>query len=118
MAPKKVAIVGGGCTGLAAFWALKYSGHEVHIFEATSRLGGITHLVQYEKRGKQIGVDTGLVYFKPSISLCSRALSFVSGAYLERQQIYTHFCSLKSKQIKSLRQKQTQLCKKLFPEVQ
>ncbi|KKZ67986.1 hypothetical protein EMCG_06327 [[Emmonsia] crescens] len=68
MAPKKVAIVGGGCSGLAAFWALKDSGHEVHIFESASKLGGISHLVQYEKNGKQIGVDTGLAYFKPSTS--------------------------------------------------
>ncbi|KLJ12696.1 hypothetical protein EMPG_12298 [Blastomyces silverae] len=68
MASKKVAIVGGGCSGLAAFWALKDSGHEVHIFESGSRFGGTTHLVQYEKRGKTIGIDTGLVYFKPSTS--------------------------------------------------
>ncbi|OJD14500.1 hypothetical protein AJ78_05150 [Emergomyces pasteurianus Ep9510] len=68
MAPKKVAIVGGGCSGLAAFWALKYSEHEVHIFESANRLGGMTHSVQYEKRGKQTGVDTGLAYFKPFTS--------------------------------------------------
>lgn len=68
MAPKRVAIVGGGSSGLAAFWALKDTGHEVHLFEAASRLGGRTHLFQYEKRGKQIGVDTRLVYFKPSTS--------------------------------------------------
>ncbi|PGG98621.1 hypothetical protein GX51_06706 [Blastomyces parvus] len=73
MAPKKVAIVGGGCSGLAAFWALKDSGHEVHIFESGSRCGGTTHLVQYERRGKTIEIDTGLVYFKPSTSpnLCA-----------------------------------------------
>ncbi|OJD23296.1 hypothetical protein ACJ73_05355 [Blastomyces percursus] len=45
MASKKVAIVGGGCSGLAAFWALKDSGHEVHIFESGSRFGGTTRLV-------------------------------------------------------------------------
>ncbi|EEH20880.2 hypothetical protein PABG_03111 [Paracoccidioides brasiliensis Pb03] len=68
MASKKVAIVGGGCSGLAAFWALKDSGHEVHLFEAASRLRGLTHLVQYEEKGYQIGVDSGLACFKASTS--------------------------------------------------
>ncbi|PGG98338.1 hypothetical protein AJ79_08905 [Helicocarpus griseus UAMH5409] len=68
MAPKKVAIVGGECSGLAAFWALKYSGHEVHIFESGNRLSSFTHPMQYEKGGKKIAVDTGLTYLKPSTS--------------------------------------------------
>lgn len=36
---KKVAIVGSGCTGIAALWALKSTDHEVHLYEAADRLG-------------------------------------------------------------------------------
>jgi len=35
---KKVAIVGSGCTGIGALWALKSTNHEVHLFEAADRL--------------------------------------------------------------------------------
>src|SRR5436190_21858793 len=39
MATKKVAIVGGGCSGLALLWALRTSNHEVHLFESSDHLG-------------------------------------------------------------------------------
>ncbi|KAK2800246.1 hypothetical protein FQN50_008210 [Emmonsiellopsis sp. PD_5] len=68
MAPKKVAIVGGGCSGLAAFWALRNTDHEAHIYDSANRLGGITHLAQYEKNGNQVNVDVGLVCFNPLTS--------------------------------------------------
>ena len=39
--PVRVAIVGGGCAGLAAAWELsRCPGHEVHVFEQSFRLGG------------------------------------------------------------------------------
>lgn len=37
----KIAIIGGGVTGLAAAWDLTAQGHEVDIFEAESRVGGL-----------------------------------------------------------------------------
>jgi uncharacterized protein with NAD-binding domain and iron-sulfur cluster len=38
--PRKVAIIGGGCAGLAAAWHLSRSGYEVHVYEKSWRLGG------------------------------------------------------------------------------
>ena len=59
---KKVAIVGSGCSGIGALWALKNTGHEVHLFEADSRLGGHTNTVTFRGRdGTQTQVDTGFI---------------------------------------------------------
>ena len=56
---KRVAIVGSGCAGIGALWALKSTDHEVHLFEADNRLGGHTNTVMFEHEGKQTNVDTG-----------------------------------------------------------
>ncbi|ETI28688.1 hypothetical protein G647_01139 [Cladophialophora carrionii CBS 160.54] len=58
---KRVAIVGSGCSGLGALWALRTStDHEVHMFEAASRLGGHANTVTYEALdGQKVMVDTG-----------------------------------------------------------
>jgi predicted NAD/FAD-binding protein len=60
---KRVAIVGSGCSGLGALWALRTStDHEVHIFEAASRLGGHANTVTYEAlNGQKVDVDTGFI---------------------------------------------------------
>ena len=58
---KKVAIVGSGCAGIAAFWALKTTAHEVHIYEAADRLGGHTNTVTFNHNGQEINVDTGFI---------------------------------------------------------
>ncbi|EXJ64742.1 hypothetical protein A1O7_01080 [Cladophialophora yegresii CBS 114405] len=58
---KRVAVVGSGCSGIAALWALRNgTDHEVHLFEAASRLGGHTNTVTYEAMdGQEVVVDTG-----------------------------------------------------------
>ena len=63
MMRKRVAIVGSGCSGIGALWALRTStDHEVHIFEAASRLGGHTNTVTYEAPNrKKVEVDTGFI---------------------------------------------------------
>lgn len=38
--PKRVAVIGGGLTGLTAAWRLHTRGHQVRLFEARDRLGG------------------------------------------------------------------------------
>ena len=58
---KRVAIVGSGCSGIAALWALKGSDHEVHLFESEDRLGGHTNTVKFKSRKGIIDVDTGFI---------------------------------------------------------
>lgn len=58
---KKVAIVGSGCAGIAALWALKHSPHDVHLYEAANRLGGHTHTVEFVKGKYKAMVDTGFI---------------------------------------------------------
>jgi uncharacterized protein with NAD-binding domain and iron-sulfur cluster len=38
--PKRVVIVGGGCSGLAAAWELSKLGYDVSVYEGSGRLGG------------------------------------------------------------------------------
>ena len=60
-AKKKVAIIGSGCTGIAALWALKSTDHEVHLYETKDRLGGHTNTVSFQHEGKSVNVDTGFI---------------------------------------------------------
>jgi hypothetical protein len=59
---KRIAIVGSGCSGIGALYALKRTHHEVHLYEANSRLGGHTNTVPFkDKNGDEIQVDTGFI---------------------------------------------------------
>lgn len=58
---KKVAVIGSGCTGIAALWALKSTDHEVHLYETKDRLGGHTNTVSFQHEGKTVNVDTGFI---------------------------------------------------------
>lgn len=59
---KKVAIIGSGCAGLGAAWALRNTDHEVHLFEKSSRLGGHTNTQIWNRDGKlSTPVDTGFI---------------------------------------------------------
>ncbi|RMZ90617.1 hypothetical protein DV736_g2172, partial [Chaetothyriales sp. CBS 134916] len=61
-AAKKIAIVGSGCSGLGALWALKSTHHEVHLFEALDRLGGHTNMVRHEpSNGSNVVADTNCI---------------------------------------------------------
>ena len=55
--PVRVAIVGSGCSGLAAAYALHRSGHDIKVFEKDAHVGGHAH-TQYV--GK-VPVDTGFM---------------------------------------------------------
>jgi predicted NAD/FAD-binding protein len=62
MLRKRVAIVGSGCSGIGALWALKSTEHEVHLYEAASRLGGHANTVVFEgPNGREVNVDTGFI---------------------------------------------------------
>ena len=58
---KKIAVVGGGCSGIAVLWALQNTYHEVHLYEAKDRLGGHTNTVQYVHGNETVNVDTGFI---------------------------------------------------------
>ncbi|KAF2154097.1 FAD/NAD(P)-binding domain-containing protein [Myriangium duriaei CBS 260.36] len=60
---KKVAIIGSGCSGIAAAWALQSTDHEVHLFEKQDRLGGHTNTCQWKSPidGQTTPVDTGFI---------------------------------------------------------
>lgn len=45
----KVAIIGGGVSGLSTVWGLnEYSDHDVHLYEAGPYVGGHTNTVRYQ----------------------------------------------------------------------
>lgn len=58
---KRVAIVGSGCSGIAALWALRSTDHEVHLFESNDRLGGHTNTVSFKHGDRTTNVDTGFI---------------------------------------------------------
>lgn len=68
MDSKKVAIVGGGYAGIAAFWALKKSPHDVYIFEANEHLGSLTELLPMQHENTEWSVDFGLEIFNAATS--------------------------------------------------
>ena len=63
MTSKKVAIVGGGVSGIGALWALKSTNHDVYLFECADRLGGHTNTAVFERHGRETTVDTGFIVF-------------------------------------------------------
>ncbi|KAL4983114.1 hypothetical protein BDW68DRAFT_169526 [Aspergillus falconensis] len=63
--PRKVAVVGGGLTGIVSFWALQGSSFDVHLFEASPALGGHIKTLTLENCGNRIQVDTELPTFNP-----------------------------------------------------
>ena len=56
----RIAIIGGGISGLAAGWYLSRR-HEVFLFEKEPRLGGHTNTVMVEAAAGVIPVDTGFI---------------------------------------------------------
>lgn len=58
---KKVAIIGSGCAGIGALWALNRTHHDVYLYEAADRLGGHTNTVEFKNGKSQTLVDTGFI---------------------------------------------------------
>ena len=60
----RIAIVGGGVTGLVAAHHL-HRHHQIELYEADDRLGGHAHTVDVEVGGKTFPVDTGFIVHNP-----------------------------------------------------
>ena len=58
---KKFAIVGSGCAGLGAAWALKDVDCEIHLFEMDDRMGGHTNTQPFRHGDLEVPVDTGFI---------------------------------------------------------
>lgn len=58
----KVAIIGGGISGLTAAYKL-HRQHEITIFEANGYVGGHTNTIDVEVDGERLAVDTGFIVF-------------------------------------------------------
>lgn len=56
----RVAVVGGGISGLTAAYLLQRD-HHVTLFEAEPRLGGHAHTHEVEAGGRQVAVDSGFI---------------------------------------------------------
>ena len=59
--PQRIAIIGGGISGLASAWLLGRR-HRVTLFEAENRLGGHARTVMAGRNG-DVAVDTGFIVF-------------------------------------------------------
>ena len=71
----KVAVIGGGISGLGAAWLLNRK-HDVHLFEKRPRLGGHTHTVVHDLVGRGLPLDTGfIVYNEKTYPLLTRLFS-------------------------------------------
>jgi len=58
---KRIAIVGSGISGIGTLYALRQSGHEVHLYESQNRLGGHTNTVLWKHNDRSVAVDTGFI---------------------------------------------------------
>lgn len=63
-APRRIAVIGSGISGLAAAWRLS-TRHNVTLFEASERLGGHANTANISIDGTEFGVDTGFIVYNP-----------------------------------------------------
>ena len=59
--PKRIAIVGGGISGIGCLWGLKNLDYDIYLYEAEPRLGGHANTVMFQGRGLSVPVDTGFI---------------------------------------------------------
>lgn len=72
-----MAIVGSGCAGIAALWALNRTHHDVYLYEAADRLGGHTNTVDFTNGKYKTKVDTGFIVMNTATYRQSPAPAFI-----------------------------------------
>lgn len=65
---ERIAIIGGGCTGTTCLWALQNTAHDVHLFEASSTLGGRIKEYWLEDSGNKRVINTETPTFNAETS--------------------------------------------------
>ncbi len=63
MPRERIAVVGGGVSGLVAAAELRRAGHDIHLFEAGAYPGGHTNTIEVEDGPRRLAVDTGFIVF-------------------------------------------------------
>ena len=58
---RRIAIVGGGISGLGCMWGLRHGDYETHLYESNFRLGGHANTVVFDGCGRSVPVDTGFI---------------------------------------------------------
>lgn len=65
----RIAIVGGGLTGLTTAYYLKRAGHDVHIFEKSDRVGGVIRTYHENGFTFETGPNTGVLSHPEAVEL-------------------------------------------------
>jgi len=85
----RVAIVGGGISGLGAAWFLSRQGHEVHLYEASDRLGGWV----YSERVGGYLFEHGPRSFRLAGSRGAQVLTWMKELGLEKELLFPEPCA-------------------------
>lgn len=65
---RKVAIIGGGISGFAAYWSLRETNHSVELFEETDNLAGFRNPVSVGSYPNFLNIDRSFMNFFPIAS--------------------------------------------------
>ncbi|KMP01434.1 amine oxidase [Coccidioides immitis RMSCC 3703] len=65
---KRIAIIGGGISGLAAYWALQKTHHVVELFEMTNDLGTLTRPIAAGTQPNDVHINKSFINFFPGTS--------------------------------------------------
>lgn len=72
----RIAVVGGGVSGIACLWGLRNTDHEVHLYDADTQLGGHAHSFTVENNGNTVTVDTGFIAMQEDMYRMLSSLPF------------------------------------------
>ena len=89
MSPMRVAVIGGGVSGLGAAYVLSRTGHDVHLFERESRLGGHVNTVLHDG----LALDTGfIVSNERNYPLLTRLLAELAVSFQPSEMSFSVAC--------------------------